>query len=162
MTTSSGPCWPDPPRRTYDHLEVSNVKLRWDEDLADELIVVRGGSMEPNNLWRNAESVVRSCGRVGFCVGIGVGSTKEIVDAMPYRGEKVRTSTLGAIRAAGFDVVRVEEEDDSSHAVLLVKQDTPHADEPPTSFPDVPSAGDDIWSDIAALFGPPTLIFTMG
>ncbi len=75
--------------------------------------------MTNNRLWLNAKSVyLETQGTWGICVGAADSATAlHIATEMPYRGDKMRVASLGVLRAAGFDLVMVDE---PPHAVLLL------------------------------------------
>ncbi len=99
---------------------MADVELHWDwPPLSDDALVVRGGPMDSEHLYLSAATVERETAGVwGLCVGAADGSTAyQIARTMPYRGKRMRVTSLGPLRAAGFDVVMVDE---PPHAVLLL------------------------------------------
>jgi hypothetical protein len=107
---------------------VPDPKLHWDWlPLSDDALVVRGGTMQSRGLWMNANTVVREARSTGspdvwgICVGAADSATAfQIALQMPYRGDKMRVASLGGLRAAGFDLVMVDER---PHALLLLKEE---------------------------------------
>ena len=128
---------------------MDEVRIRWDEELPDECLVLRGSRMAAPTLWTNfeqvkAETVSSLCpsGINAICVGVGVGSLSEIAEAMPYRGKWLRRSVLWRLREDGYFVYRLDDDAHTSHAVLILK--------------DEPTGADwDGWDTLSALFGLP-------
>ena len=71
--------------------------------IADEAIVVRGGRNQPDDLRRGTR--LHPSGVTGASVECAVGlSVSQLASAIPHR--HIGMTTVGAIRAAGGDVVR--------------------------------------------------------
>ena len=100
---------------------MADVELRWDLKLSDDALVVRGGTMDHARLWLNANTVLLESGVWGICVGAADDATAYyIARSMPYRGNKMRVSSVGILRGAGFSVVLLQ---DRPHAVLLLNDE---------------------------------------
>jgi hypothetical protein len=70
----------------------------------------------------NADQVLREAGLSGICGGAGdrgIGAD-EIAAGMPYRGSWYCESTVGELRAEGFDVVMI---DDPPHCLILLNSE---------------------------------------
>lgn len=128
---------------------MDEVRIRWDEDLPDEYVVLRGSQMAGPTLWANYEQVKIETaskdhpdGLNAICVGVGPGPADRIAAGMPYRGKWIRRSVLGRLRASGYEVYRIDHDDYPAHALLLLK--------------DEPTGAEWVgWEALAHEFGPP-------
>lgn len=106
--------------------------------LPDDSVVVRGGLMFPADLARGVQSHFDTEGVYALSVFSAAGRTAdEIAIAVPLPHPKIRTSTVGRVRVAGYDVV--SSPGPPGHADLLFR-------EPPT---------DDDWRTMDRIFDPP-------
>lgn len=107
-------------------------------DLPDDAVVIRGGLMAMADLRRSAQIHFDHEGRYALSVFCGVDASADaIARAASLPHPKIRQSTVGRIRRAGFDVVRSE--GPPGHADLVLP-------DPPT---------DDDWRALEAAFDPP-------
>lgn len=103
--------------------------------LPDDAVVVRGGLMLRADLVLGAQAHFDSEGLHALSVYSAPGRTAaEIAVGVPLRHSKIRTSTVGRVRAAGYDVV--SSPGPPGHADLVL----------PT---------DDDWSALDSAFDPP-------
>lgn len=110
------------------------------ERLPDDAIVVRGGLMLPSDLGLSAQSHFDVEGFHALSVYSVPGMTAdEIAVGVPLRHSKIRASTVGRVRAAGYDIVRSP--GPPGHADLVLP--TPPADHD--------------WSALDRIFDPPRL-----
>lgn len=94
--------------------------------------------MTSQNLTDNAKIVYGDLGRWGVCVGSYPDMTAEdIATDMKYRGRNMRVSTIGELRAAGFDVIP-DPEEGPVHALV--------------TLPEPPSEAQ--WEHLRSCFGP--------
>ena len=123
-------------------------EFHWDWPLlADDAVVVRGGTMLPSDLFDNATAVrletVRAelpDGTWGICGGAATDvSAAEIIHSIGYPGKWMRQARLGALRMLGFEIVMVDE---PPKAVILLGE---------------AATGDDWegWERLVSSFGPP-------
>ena len=106
--------------------------------LPDAAVVVRGGLMFPADLETGALTHYDEFGRYALSVYSLPGRTgDEIAVLVPLPHSKIRESTVGRLRAAGYEVV--PSPGPPGHADLRV--------------PNPPSRGD--WQALDALFDPP-------
>jgi hypothetical protein len=85
------------------------------EGIPDEALVVRGGRNHPDDLRRGTQT--HPSGVTGVSVECGVGlSVEQLATAIPHG--HVGVATVGAIRAAGGDVVRTSGRS-PNHATLV-------------------------------------------
>lgn len=83
------------------------IVLRDESPADDAVVVVRGGLLTTDSLQRSLERCRRQYGYLGLSVYGAVGmSIAELVDAVPQIGpdryRRLRLSTFGTLRAAGF------------------------------------------------------------
>jgi hypothetical protein len=82
--------------------------------IPDEAIVIRGGQNRPEDIQRGIGT--HPSGITGISVQCGVGLTfVELCDMIPH--SQVGSTTVGAVRAAGGDVIRTSGRS-ASHATL--------------------------------------------
>ena len=106
--------------------------------LPDDAVVVRGGLMLRADLVLGAQAHFDSEGIHALSVYSAPGRTAaEIAVGVPLRHSKIRTSTVGRVRAAGYEVV--SSPGPSGHADLLL--------------PTPPTEND--WSALDSAFDPP-------
>lgn len=106
--------------------------------LPDDAVVVRGGLMLPADFARGVQSHFDTEGVYALSVFSTARRTAdEIAIAVPLPHPKIRTSTVGRVRAAGYDVV--SSPGPPGHADLLLRK-------PPT---------DDDWRTLDRIFDVP-------
>ncbi len=108
--------------------------------LPDDSVVVRGGLMLPTDLALSAQSHFDTEGFYALSVYSIPGMTvHEIAVGVPLRHSKIRASTVGRVRFAGYDIV--SSPGPPGHADLVLPT-------PPT---------DHDWSTLDRVFDPPEL-----
>lgn len=106
--------------------------------LPDDAVVVRGGLMLAADLAISAQSHFDIEGVFALSVfSVAGASAATIATTVPLRHSKIRESTVGRLRSAGFDVV--SSPGPPGHADLVLSS-------PPT---------DDDWTKLGAAFDPP-------
>lgn len=106
--------------------------------LPDDAVVVRGGLMTAADLERSVQIHFDSEGSYALSVFSVPGArTDAIAVGVPLRHSKIRQSTVGRVRAAGYDVV--SSAGPPGHADLVLPN-------PPT---------DEDWTALDAAFDPP-------
>jgi hypothetical protein len=90
--------------------------------LPDNAIVVRGGTCAGAHLFNGCSAHAAHPGIYGFSVQCDVGKTTEdLARAGQFPNGKIGVSSVGAIRAAGYEVV--ETQGRGYHATVVVPQD---------------------------------------
>lgn len=129
--------------RVYAHAvdaAVGPPPLRDEQPPDAAIVVVRGGLLGVDSVLRTAETSMRQYGFYGVSVFAATGLSieelvRQIPELSPDRYKQLRTSTVGSIRAAGFE--------------LLATQDWPHFD---VELPDV---AEGTIERLRNCFGPP-------
>jgi hypothetical protein len=108
------------------------------ETLPDDALVVRGGVMEPRVMQVGAETHYEDCGEFAISVAsLPDASIEDITRMALLANNQIRVSTVGRIRACGYEVV--PSEPPPAHADLKLPN-------PPT---------DDDWETLRSIFDDP-------